>query len=478
MKLQNLTLTTPYLTLDPIFYHEVRPTPLKNPTLVSLNADAANLMGLDPAKLTANELEELLNGTTLLEGSRPYAMCYAGHQFGYYVPRLGDGRAINLGLVNGWNLQLKGSGQTLYSRQGDGRAVLRSSIREYLMSEAMHALGIPTSRALALISSDEKVARERWEKGAIVLRLAPSWIRFGSFEYFFHSNQHDKLQKLADFCMAESFPQFLETEDGYVKMFGEIVKRTAETIAHWQSVGFNHGVMNTGNMSAIGLTIDYGPYAFLDTFESDYICNHTDHEGRYSFDNQPRIGHWNLSMLGRALSPLITQEKIERELEKYGEIFTAKLMELLHHKLGLASEEENDGDLFRALFTAMENGRIDMTPFFRSLSRYDGDRNPLLSLTLAPNQLNEWLDLYNKRLENNPLTADERHAQMLKANPKYILKNYILQEAIDAAEKGDFTLTNDLLTLAQNPYDEHESFERYAGVTPLEHKNLKLSCSS
>ncbi|MDP3464446.1 MAG: YdiU family protein [Sulfuricurvum sp.] len=478
MKLQNLTLTTPYLNLDPIFYHEVHPTPLKNPTLVSLNTDAANLMGLDPAKLTANELEELLNGTTLLEGSRPYAMCYAGHQFGYYVPRLGDGRAINLGLVNGWNLQLKGSGQTLYSRQGDGRAVLRSSIREYLMSEAMHALGIPTSRALALISSDEKVARERWEKGAIVLRLSPSWIRFGSFEYFFHSNQHDKLQKLADFCMAESFPQFLETEDGYVKMFGEIIKRTAETIAHWQSVGFNHGVMNTDNMSAIGLTIDYGPYAFLDTFESGYICNHTDQEGRYSFDNQPRIGHWNLSMLGRALSPLITQEKIERELEKYGEIFTAKLMELLHHKLGLASEEENDGELFRALFTAMENGRIDMTPFFRSLSHYDGDKNPLLSLTLAPNQLNEWLDLYNKRLENNPLTADERHAQMLKANPKYILKNYILQEAIDAAEKGDFTLTNDLLTLAQNPYDEHEPFARYAGITPLQRQNLKLSCSS
>ncbi|MGZ9266967.1 MAG: protein adenylyltransferase SelO family protein [Sulfuricurvum sp.] len=222
----------------------------------------------------------------------------------------------------------------------------------------------------------------------------------------------------------------------------------------------------------------YGPYAFLDAFESGYVCNHTDHEGRYSFDNQPRIGHWNLSMLGRALSPLITQEKIEHELEKYKEIFTAKLMELLHRKLGLASEEAKDGDLFRTLFTAMENGRIDMTPFFRSLSRYDGERVPLLSLTLSPNQLNEWLDLYDKRLENNPLTTKERHTQMLKTNPKYILKNYILQEAIDAAEKGDFILTNNLLTLAQNPYDEHESFERYAGVTPLQRQNLKLSCSS
>ncbi|MCX6073460.1 MAG: YdiU family protein [Campylobacterales bacterium] len=476
--MKHINLTTPYLNLDPIFYQEVHPTPLKNPTLVSLNSDAAHLIGVDPAKLTPHDLEEILNGTTLLEGSRPYAMCYAGHQFGYYVPRLGDGRAINLGEINGWNLQLKGSGQTLYSRQGDGRAVLRSSIREYLISEAMHALGIPTSRALALISSDEKVARERWEKGAIVLRLAPSWIRFGSFEYFFHTNQHDKLQKLADFCITQSYPQFLDQEECYGKMFGEIVKRTAEMIAHWQSVGFNHGVMNTDNMSAIGITIDYGPYAFLDTFESGYICNHTDHEGRYSFDNQPRIGHWNLSQLGRALSPLITQEKIEQELAKYGEYFTTKLMELLKNKLGLDELEQKDGELFRSLFTAMENGRIDMTPFFRTLSRYDGDRLSLLALTLAPNQLNEWLTLYDERLKNNSSTMDERHAKMVKTNPKYILKNYILQEAIDAAEQNNFELTNDLLTLAQYPYDEHIAFERYAGVTPMEHKNLKLSCSS
>jgi uncharacterized protein YdiU (UPF0061 family) len=476
--MKHINLITPYLNLDPIFYHEVRPTPLKNPTLVSVNSDAANLIGVDPTNLSSHDLEEILNGTTLLEGSRPYAMCYSGHQFGYYVPRLGDGRAINLGETNGWNLQLKGSGQTLYSRQGDGRAVLRSSIREYLMSEAMHTLGIPTSRALALISSDEKVARERWERGAVVLRLAPSWIRFGSFEYFFHTNQHDKLQKLADYCITQSYPHLLDQEECYGKMFGEIVKRTAEMIAHWQSVGFNHGVMNTDNMSAIGITIDYGPYAFLDTFESGYICNHTDHEGRYSFDNQPRIGHWNLSQLGRALSPLITQEKLEQELSKYGEYFTTKLMDLLKNKLGLDELNEKDDDLFRSLFTAMENGRIDMTPFFRTLSRYDRDRAALLSLTLAPNQLNEWLDLYDNRLINNSSTADERHAKMIKTNPKYILKNHILQEAIDAAEKNNFELTNDLLTLAQNPYDEHELFECYAGVTPMEHKNIQLSCSS
>ena len=478
MKLSNLTLTTPYLNLDPIFYHEVHPAALKNPALVSLNTQGAHLLNLNPENLEDKELESLLNGTMLLEGSRPYAMCYAGHQFGYYVPRLGDGRAINLGAVNGWNLQLKGSGQTLYSRQGDGRAVLRSSIREYLMSEAMHGLGIPTSRALALISSDEKVARERWERGAVVLRLSPSWIRFGSFEYFFHTNAHDKLQKLADFLLEESFPQLAGTEDAYAKMFGEIVKRTAHMIAHWQSVGFNHGVMNTDNMSAIGITIDYGPYAFLDTFESGYICNHTDHEGRYSFDNQPRIGHWNLSQLGRALSPLITQEKMDKELEKYGDYFTTKLLELLRNKLGLDEILDNDSDLFRSLFTAMENGRVDMTPFFRALSRYDGERNSLLALTLAPDQLGEWLDLYDKRLENNTSTTDERHLKMVNCNPKYVLKNYVLQEAIDLAEKDDFTLVNDLLHIAQNPYDEHEAFERYAGITPTQHTNLKLSCSS
>ncbi|MDD5052600.1 MAG: YdiU family protein [Sulfuricurvum sp.] len=478
MKLTNLTLSTPYLSLDPIFYDEVAPSPLKNPCLVSLNNDALKLIGLDPSQLNINELEGVLNGTLYLEGSRPFAMCYAGHQFGYYVPRLGDGRAINLGCVNGWNLQLKGSGQTLYSRQGDGRAVLRSSIREYLMSEAMYALGIPTSRALALISSDEKVARERWERGAIVLRLAHSWIRFGSFEYFFHTNRHKELESLADFLIAESYPHLIGTDDRYLKMFGEIVQSTAELIAHWQSVGFNHGVMNTDNMSAIGLTIDYGPFAFMDTFESGYICNHTDEQGRYSYDNQPRIGLWNLERLAHALSPLITAEKLQTELEKYPVFFTTHLMKLIRAKLGLESENEGDSDLFRSLFSVMENGQIDMTPFFRTLSRYNGNREPLLALTLAPNQLNEWLERYNTRLKSNTMSTQERHTQMLRTNPKYVLKNYVLQEAIDLAENNDFALVNNLLKLAQSPFDEHEKFEHYAMPTPMKFKNLKLSCSS
>ena len=478
MKLTDLTLATPYLSLDPIFYQEVHPTPLKNPTLVSYNPDAFRLLELSPDQPDTKEIEALLNGTLTLRGSRPYAMCYAGHQFGYFVPRLGDGRAINLGSAYGWNLQLKGSGQTLYSRQGDGRAVLRSSIREYLMSEAMHALSIPTSRAFALITSDEKVARERWERGAVVLRLAPSWIRFGSFEYFFHGKRHKELEALADFLLRESFPHLLEKEEPYREMFAEIVKRTATLMAQWQSVGFSHGVMNTDNMSAIGITIDYGPFAFMDTFESGYICNHTDTHGRYSYDNQPSIGLWNLERLALALSPLIREEKLKNELEKYSTYFTSHLMERLRAKLGLDTPQESDSDLFRSLFNVMENGYIDMTPFFRAISRYGDDRESLLTLSLAPNQLNEWLDSYDERLKINILSTEDRHKKMLRTNPKYVLKNHILQEAIDTAEKGDFTLVNTLLQLAQTPYEEHPEWERYSLPTPNEFKNLKLSCSS
>jgi uncharacterized protein YdiU (UPF0061 family) len=478
MKLSDLNLTAPYVQLDPIFYHETAPTPLKNPRLASMSPDAAALIGLDPAKLSPPELSALLNGDHRLSGSRYYAMCYAGHQFGHYVPRLGDGRAINLGKTGGWNLQLKGSGQTLYSRGGDGRAVLRSSIREFLMSEAMGALGIPTSRALAIISSDERVARERWERGAVVLRLSPTWIRFGSFEYFFHTNRHAELEKLADFLLHEAFCDLAETEEPYVAMFGEIVRRTAELIARWQSVGFNHGVMNTDNMSAAGVTIDYGPFAFMDTFESGYVCNHTDTYGRYSYDSQPGIGLWNLQRLALALSPLIPQEKLESALESYGVHFTTKLLELLRDKLGLDEAQESDGDLFRSLLDVMENGRIDMTPFFRTLSRYDGNRIPLLSLTLSPEPLELWLDRYDARLSLNTSSPLQRHERMLRINPKYVLKNYILQEAIDSAEREDFSLLNDLLRIARAPYDEHEGYERYAAPTPPRFKNLKLSCSS
>ncbi len=478
MKLSDLKLKSDYLSLDDIFYHQTTPQPLNNPHLIHANADAADLIGLDRDALKTQEFVHFVNGDSTLDESVPYAMCYAGHQFGHFVPRLGDGRAINLGEVNGWHLQLKGAGTTRYSRGGDGRAVLRSSIREYLMSEAMHGLGIPTTRALAIIGSTQQIRREKWESGAIVLRLSPSWIRFGSFEYFYHAKKFKELEALADYTIKESFPHLVGDKDAGIKMFSEVVESTAIMIAKWMGVGFNHGVMNTDNMSIAGLTIDYGPYAFLDEYDFQYICNHTDREGRYSFGNQPQIGHWNLSMLMNALSPLVNIDAMREVLENYGKTFNALQIQILRDKLGLAIHHDKDIELISELFSLMENQRMDYTYFFRTLSHYDGNRDKILSLAMLKKPLEEWLDLYDSRLRLEEQSTQERIKAMQQTNPKYILKNYMLQEAIDKAEQGDFSAVSDLMTLAKAPFDEHPEFERYAGETPLEHRSLKLSCSS
>lgn len=476
MKLHDIQLTTSYLELDPIFYDYTQPTPLKQPYLMSFNEEAAKLIKLDKKEAQTEDFVDFINGKNLLEGSQAFSMCYAGHQFGHFVPRLGDGRAINLGETQGWNLQLKGAGPTLYSRQGDGRAVTRSSIREYLMSEAMHALGVPTTRALAIIGSDENVARERWEKGAVVLRMSPTWVRFGTFEYFYYSQDHDKLETLADYVINQSYPHLKEKEDAYFLMYEEIVKGTAELLAHWQSIGFNHGVMNTDNMSIASLTIDYGPYAFLDSYDFKYICNHTDRDGRYAFGNQPPAANWNLAMLGRALSPILNIERSKEALETFGELFTQKYMQLMHAKLGLDTQDEGDLELTISLLAVLESENVDYTAFFRELSHYTDNRNTLLAMCQQQAPMDEWLNDYDKRLEKE--TSKDRNSKMLRINPKYILKNYILQEAIDKAENGDNTLVNDLLVLAQNPFDEHPEFDRYAKATPSNYQNLKLSCSS
>ncbi len=480
MRLNELTLTTDYLDLDPLFFHEVAPTPLKRPHLISFNPDAARLIDLDVDSDDDLELVNVLNGSHLFQGSRPFAMCYAGHQFGHYVPRLGDGRAINLGRANGWDLQLKGAGITRYSRQGDGRAVLRSSIREYLMSEAMHGLGIPTTRALALIGSDEDVARERWEKGAIVLRLSPTWVRFGSFEYFAqHTKTHPHLETLAEFAIAEAYPELIGEKDHFFLMYEQVVQRTAKLLAQWQSVGFNHGVMNTDNMSIAGLTIDYGPYAFLDDYDFDYICNHTDHEGRYSFGNQPPVAHWNLNRLKRALAPIISIDRMEKALETFGPLYSDTYLRIMFTKLGLQSYSAEDEPLLRRLMEIMQQHTIDYTRFFRLLSHYDGDRKELLALTPIPSHsLVIWLDSYDERLGREALSHQERCEKMLATNPNYVLKNYMLQEAIDKAEKGDFSGVDALMKIALAPFDEHPGLERFSRATPDQAKNLKLSCSS
>lgn len=476
MKLEDIKLNTSYTELDPVFFDMTTPAPLKQAYLISFNPEAAGLIGLDKEEAQKQEFVDFVNGGYLLEGSTPFSMCYAGHQFGNFVPCLGDGRAINLGETRGWSLQLKGAGPTLYSRIGDGRAVTRSSIREYLMSEAMHALGVPTTRALALIGSNESVAREKWEKGAIVLRMSPTWVRFGTFEYFYYSDMHDKLEPLADYVINQSYPHLKGKEDAYYLMYEEIVKGTAELLAHWQSIGFNHGVMNTDNMSIGSLTIDYGPYAFLDSYDFDYICNHTDHDGRYSFGNQPPVAYWNLAMLARAMSPILNIQQSEKAVEKFSDIFTKKYMALMQAKLGLETTRENDPTLIKDLLDVLEEQSVDYTAFFRLLSHYNGDKTHLLALAAVGTSLSAWLDDYDKRLEQEE--SKNRNRTMLSINPKYILKNYILQEAIDKAEAGDSSLVNELLMLAQNPFDEHIEFERYAKATPSNYQNLKLSCSS
>ncbi len=478
MKLNEIKLTNPYLKLPEECYTRVKPTPLQNVFLIHANEEVAKLLDIDIEELYSDAFVDFVNGILELEGSDTFAMCYAGHQFGHFVPRLGDGRAINIGTINHLHLQLKGAGQTRYSRSGDGRAVLRSSIREYLMSEAMHGLGIEGTRALALLGSEHKVYREDWETGAIVLRVSPSWIRFGTFEYFAHKKKYEELEALADYAIAESYPHLVDEPNKYLHFFTEVVGKTAILMANWQAVGFNHGVMNTDNMSIAGLTIDYGPYAFLDDYDFQYICNHTDQNGRYSFGNQPNVGEWNLQALMHALVPIVSIEKLEKTLDRYARLYTDRYLYLMSKKLGLDILKDSDLDLVKHFLGMMQGLNIDYTLFFRTLSHYDGERTALLKLGLYHKPMNDWLDSYDERLKDNTSTIEERQRAMLLTNPKFVLKNYILQEAIDAAKEGDFTVVDALFEIAKDPYAEHAQHERWAGPTPDVYKNKKLSCSS
>lgn len=479
MKFSNLKLTTPYLNLKPTFYQKVGPTPLDRAFLISASQSAAELLGVDEDLALDTELLNIVNGEKKLEGSETFAMCYAGHQFGEFSGRLGDGRVLNLGKVKGQNLQLKGAGLTMYSRLGDGRAVLRSSIREYLMSEAMHGLGIETSRALALIGSHTDVRRESMEKGAIVLRLSPSWVRFGTFEYFYSTGEHDKIKELADYVINESFPYLLGSENVYLNMYTEIVKNTAITIAKWQSIGFNHGVMNTDNMCIDGRTIDYGPFAFLDDYDPSFVCNQTDTQGMYSFRSQPEAARWNLDMLARVLSPILDNDDSEDVLtDTFWSTYTIVYSHILYEKMGLQTKLDVDKEILEALKRALGSASIDYTLFFRKLSHFNGDKSDILDACVHREALDVWLDKYSTRLEQETLSIEERHVKMLEVNPKYILKNHTLQEAINKAEKHDFSMVNELLTVALAPFDEHEQLEYLCKPTPLKSKNLCLSCSS
>ncbi|MFA9374987.1 MAG: YdiU family protein [Poseidonibacter sp.] len=484
MKLNEIKLEVDYFDFDENLYEELKPSPLTNPKLVSYNKQACDLIGLDYESCETKEFLDFINGSKLQEGSKPYSMVYAGHQFGYFVPKLGDGRAINLGSVNDWHLQTKGSGLTRYSRQGDGRAVLRSSIREYIMSEAMHSLGIATTRALAIIDSDSFAHRE-WEQEScsIVLRMSPSWIRIGTFEFFANTNDSKKnLEQLANYVIKQSYPSLQNEKNKYEKMFYSLVDRTALLMAQWQTYGFMHGVMNTDNFSMAGLTIDYGPYAFMDYFEKNCICNHTDVEGRYSYNNQPYVARWNLIVLAHALKEICDVDKLLEYMKTFLPQHENVYLELMNKRLGLdvTKSGNNNLNLILELIGSLESAKIDYNLFFYKLTYLESfdDLSTILNHAVFTEPLKNWFDSYKKVCEDEKSTFKQRTEIMKKVNPKYIIKNYMLQDAITLAHEGDYSLVNDLLVIAQNPFDEHKKYEKYATSTPINLSNLQLSCSS
>lgn len=487
-KIDQLNFENSFARLPETFHSRLKPTPLPDPYLVSFNADAARLIDLDHNEAANSDFAEHFTGNRLLSGSDPLAMLYAGHQFGHFVPQLGDGRAILLGEVKnrageGWEIQLKGAGTTPYSRSGDGRAVLRSSIREYLCSEAMHGLGIPTTRALCIVGSDQEVYRESIESAAVVTRMAPSHVRFGSFEVFYYRNQHESIAQLADYVIARHFPRLVDAPDKYPRFLNEVVARTARLMAKWQAVGFSHGVMNTDNMSILGLTFDYGPFGFMDSYNPGYVCNHSDHEGRYAFDQQPHIGLWNLACLAQALMPIISVGDANAALERYESIFSAHYLERMRDKLGLASADPGDEAMIASLLEIMHANQVDYTHFFRSLGDFNsapGANNAKLRDQFIDRAaFDAWTEIYRARLQMEQSVDAERKWRMDRANPKYILRNYLAQVAIRKAEQSrDFSEVNRLLALLKRPFDEQPEMESYAALPPDWAQHIEVSCSS
>lgn len=479
--LSKLPFDNRYVHLGPAFGTRQSPEPLQAPRLAAFNPAVAELIGLDPA-IDREQLAQWCGGAILPDGAEPMAMKYAGHQFGAYNPELGDGRGLLLGEVNHpvhgrWDLHLKGAGKTPYSRFGDGRAVLRSCIREYLGSEALAGLGIASTRALCVVDSDTPVYRERPERGAMLLRVARTHLRFGHFEWFHYRGEYERVRELADFAIGLYFPQWSGRDDRYQCLLRDICRSTAHLIAAWQAYGFAHGVLNTDNMSILGETFDYGPFAFLDDFEPDYICNHSDPGGRYAFNRQPGIGLWNLNALAHALSSLIDTQELRGILEQYEPELIARFETLMRARLGLHRQLEDDSDLINEVLSGLARERWDLNGFFRELS--ERDRSDALERRLADSEaLNDWMQRYRQRLEQEELDAGERCRRMRAVNPRFILRNYLAQRAIEQAEAGDYSEIERLLHLLQAPFDEHPGYEDYAAEPPAAGKHLSISCSS
>jgi len=485
----------------------VSPTPVSAPRLIAHSAEMAEILGFDEDQVKSQLFADVFGGNALLTGMQPFAANYGGHQFGHWAGQLGDGRAISLGeVINApgqrWELQLKGAGPTPYSRSADGRAVLRSSIREFLCSEAMHHLGVPTTRALSLIATGEDVVRDMFydghsaaEKGAIVCRVAPSFIRFGNFELPAARGETALLRQLIDFTIRRDFPELRgEGESLRADWFGEVCARTARMIAHWMRVGFVHGVMNTDNMSILGLTIDYGPYGWIDNFDPDWTPNTTDRQHRrYRFGQQPQVAHWNLACLAQALAPAFDSiEPLQAGLQRHAEAYLAADRANIAAKLGLLECRDDDVVLMQGLHELMATAEIDMTIFFRTLS--DSSAADLVPYFFsaafydetkrqqATPALQDWLARYRRRLADDPQSAEQRRTRMRAANPRYVLRNWLAQQAIDKANDGDESEIHALLEVMRRPYDDQPGNERYAQRRPDWARNRAgcsmLSCSS
>ena len=488
-RLKNLNFSASFAELSTAFLSFVKPTALTHPaSLVHFNPRVARLLGFEADIQHDADFLDLFSGAKVFDHMQPFAMLYAGHQFGHYVPQLGDGRAITLGEVSNhaqqtWEIQLKGSGLTPYSRDGDGRAVLRSTIREYLCSEAMHGLGIPTTHALCLAHSPDEVYREQIETAAVLTRVAPSHVRFGSFEVFFYRNQPEHIRTLADYVIDRHYPELRATANPYLALLESIVTRTAKLMAQWQCVGFAHGVMNTDNMSVLGLTLDYGPFGFMEAYDPDFICNHSDYQGRYAFRQQPRIGLWNLTCLAQALTPLIDVYNAKAALEAYQPQYSDAYHQGMLAKLGLATLSEDAVDLLNRLLTLMQDSRADYTRTFRLLSRVSmhdtAPETEVRDLFIDRRNFDTWLNDYRAELRRQDVTEAQRQAKMNRCNPKYVLRNYMAQIAIDkATRENDYSEIDRLIHLLQSPCDEHPDLAHYAEPPPDWAENIQVSCSS
>lgn len=502
-------------TVQNACYSFVDPTAVKKPKLVAWSREMLHQLDLKEEVCHSDDFLQVFSGNKILSGMQAYAMCYGGHQFGHWAGQLGDGRAILLGDVvnhnkNRWALQLKGAGPTPYSRTADGLAVLRSSLREFVCSEAMFHLGVPTTRALSLVLTGESVVRDmfydghpEYEPGAVVCRVAPSFTRFGNFQILTAQKDFDTLKKLVDYTIETDFPHLgAPSKEVYLEWFKEVCTRTADMIVHWMRVGFVHGVMNTDNMSILGLTIDYGPYGWLEDFDPDWTPNTTDASGRrYRYSNQSQIAQWNLLQLAEAIYPLIEDVKpLEKALQNYSDYYQQQSQTMLAQKLGFESSSKAVDKLTADLFRLLQQVETDMTLFYRSLAEADlliaDDQSTDYLYKIfdktwyQPAQINDdylsalksWLKSYRQCADDSGLNESRRKTTMNKVNPKYVLRNYIAQLAIDKAQQGDFSLVHELLEVFRKPYDEQPDKEIYAEKRPEWARNRAgcsmLSCSS